>query len=611
MTPNVPAEISSAPPRFLVYRHILLCVCFIPISLLLSRPDVILLARLGSVVWYPATALSLALMLAVSPWYFFLGCFSDTLASALFYQQPLRSFSELLSTIGSNACCLAAACLLRGPLRIDLGLRRQRDVVRYLFVTTVAGLASSVLGIAGLTLDGTLSWNDFGPAVLAWFSGDGIGRFGVAPFLLIHVFPAIRQKLFGRKYESHPQAEPPPAKPLSMAFRLEIIGQASATLLVPFVIFGPRWAALELFYLSFIPIIWIAMRQGIKRAATGLIALNFGVVIAMNSFPPPPAILIKITFFMLVVSVIGLILGSVVTERARVGAQLQERTSYLNSLIENRPMGIIVLDRDHNVELTNSAFQTLFLHDPTGRHLDDVFTTHAESAAVSKQVHAGRAFHGTVQRRRQDGRVLDLDLHAVPLMVNGIRQGALGIYTDISEQVRASQAEREHAESLGRMVTELSAAKEAAEAANRAKSEFLANMSHEIRTPMNGIIGMTELALGTKLAPEQREYLDMVKSSADSLLSLINDILDFSKIEAGKLDIESVDFSLRNTLGDVTQYAPLSGPAEGSEVRLPHSTRTARCFGRRPGPAETGFYESGRECPQVHGNGRNHGAGRD
>jgi integral membrane sensor domain MASE1 len=125
-----------------------------------------------------------------------------------------------------------------------------------------------------------------------------------------------------------------------MAFGLEVIGQACATLLVPFIIFGPRWAHLELYYLSFIPIIWIAMRQGIKRAASGLIALNFGVVIAMNSFPPPPSSLIKITFFMLVVSAIGLILGSVVTERLRVSVQLQERTSYLNSLIENSPMGI-------------------------------------------------------------------------------------------------------------------------------------------------------------------------------------------------------------------------------------------------------------------------------
>ncbi|MFZ0639783.1 MAG: response regulator [Candidatus Acidiferrales bacterium] len=244
--------------------------------------------------------------------------------------------------------------------------------------------------------------------------------------------------------------------------------------------------------------------------------------------------------------------------RADLEQRVAERTAYLNALVETSPLGIVTTDRDGRVRVCNSSFEQLFQYsrdEIIGTELNSLVAPPqliAQVADFTRRIVAGEPIRVTTQRRRKDGTLLDVELYGVPLSVSGEQVGELVLYQDMSEHKRAEQA--------------LRAAKEMAESANQAKRDFLANMSHEIRTPMNGVIGMTQLALETDLRPEVREYLSMVKSSADSLLALLNDMLDFSKIEAEKIEFESLPFALRENLGQTMKALGHSAHSKGLEL---------------------------------------------
>ena len=186
-------------------------------------------------------------------------------------------------------CYGTAAYVLRGPLQIDLGLRRRQDVVRYVFVTMAAAVVATVIGVACLVADHSIARSE------VWVSSLGMVRRGwdrTVGDCALSAGPCIP---LGKKRSSHRKWRKASGKEQRAGSKIvrvdptivaEAVGQIAAILAILWVMFGPRLGSRQLFYLSFVPIIWIAMRQGIRRVVSGLLALNFGIVVAMHIFPP-------------------------------------------------------------------------------------------------------------------------------------------------------------------------------------------------------------------------------------------------------------------------------------------------------------------------------------
>ena len=250
-----------------------------------------------------------------------------------------------------------------------------------------------------------------------------------------------------------------------------------------------------------------------------------------------------------------------VNERVRAEQALSKERQVLRALIDNVPDFMYIKDTESRFIVANAILaRSMGKQSPEellGKTDFDFYPKELASAHYQDEQKVLRSNLALFNHEEQcmDGfgnRVWLLTTKVALLDHHGNVVGLAGVGRDITERKKVE--------------LEWHRAKEAAEAANRAKSEFLANMSHEIRTPLNGVIGMTDLALDTELSPEQREYLETVKISADSLLSVINDILDFSKVEAGRMELDCNDFSLTECVETTLKTLALRADEKGLEL---------------------------------------------
>jgi PAS domain S-box-containing protein len=253
-----------------------------------------------------------------------------------------------------------------------------------------------------------------------------------------------------------------------------------------------------------------------------------------------------------------------ITERKQIEEALRASEEKSRLLLKSVGEGIFGVDLNGKVTFINPAANRMLDYGPEelighGVH-EKIHHSHADGSEYPKSecpmylTYTDGTDHHIADEMlwRKDGFSFPVEYTSMPIKKNGKVVGAVVTFRDITERKAAEE--------------ELKMAKDEAVAATQAKSEFLANMSHEIRTPMNAIIGMAHLALKTDLSPKQYDYLKKVDISAKSLLGIINDILDFSKIEAGKLDMESVDFQLEDTLDNISTLVGIKTQEKGLEL---------------------------------------------
>lgn len=538
--------------------------------------------------WYPPAGLHIVLLLRFSLRYIPELLFIPLLDGLVVTPQGVTPLYVLICALYTMIGYGTGCALLLHKLHIDRNLRRFRDVLWLIAVVLIASLTVALCCDTTLVQAGYLSWSKWGTRVLHHWAGDATGIAMLAPPLLLLL--RVPQEA------NSPSGQQPVQQINQRWFKwrevLEWSLEFSAVVAVSWGAYGlPPAQGLDYTYFIFLPIIWIAMRHGFKRAALAVLLLNISVAICVGTkFGESNALALQ--FGLVTVSYTGLLVGGVVTEYKQALVRIQEqirREKLLNQ------MGRVLnssFDPDYVlqeiVELTGNRFgvervlifsvdtervqalsewrasnevvSLLSLNQPLSEWADLIDPT--SNFSLHQVFHAPKYIDFPHPRSRialiQQARILSV--LRVPVLIRGQIFGGIALHTTttyrvftpdeiqllerIADQAAIALYNAQSYERLEELVIERTQALEeeklCSETANLAKSEFLANMGHELRSPLTSILGFSSVLLQQiygSLDDKQQQYIAAINSSGQHLLKLIDDLLDLSKVEAGKEDL--------------------------------------------------------------------------